>query len=234
MIDFNINNYLRISLTDVVLVCISTFLIVMFAKKFFWEKLLTLIQKRQDLIQENIDSSVAIKKQAEDVKEQYDEKLRNVSQEAHTILVSARAHADQEKQQIIKEAAERTGAKKVFIVEDISYKELLMALKNENGRKIVCNYGLDPKLGKYHRTFCEECGKSIEGKAPIFKCNRCGSEHVTMGVFDRIEVIKDKKETKSPKFRPPYVYQIPLTFMPGLGKKTIEKLLDNFETEMNI
>ena len=38
------------------------------------------------------------------VKEQYDEKLRNVSQEAHTILVSARAHADQEKQQIIKEA----------------------------------------------------------------------------------------------------------------------------------
>ena len=104
MIDFNIDNYLRISLTDVVLVCISTFLIVMFAKKFFWEKLLTLIQKRQDLIQENIDSSVAIKKQAEDVKEQYDEKLRNVSQEAHTILVSARAHADQEKQQIIKEA----------------------------------------------------------------------------------------------------------------------------------
>ena len=106
MIDFNIDNYLRISLTDVVLVCISTFLIVMFAKKFFWEKLLTLIQKRQDLIQENIDSSVAIKKQAEDVKEQYDEKLRNVSQEAHTILVSARAHADQEKQQIIKEANE--------------------------------------------------------------------------------------------------------------------------------
>ena len=96
MIDFNIDNYLRISLTDVVLVCISTFLIVMFAKKFFWEKLLTLIQKRQDLIQENIDSSVAIKKQAEDVKEQYDEKLRNVSQEAHTILVSARAHADKE------------------------------------------------------------------------------------------------------------------------------------------
>ena len=121
-----------------------------------------------------------------------------------------------------------------ILVEDISYKELLMALKNENGRKIVCNYGLDPKLGKYHRTFCEECGKSIEGKAPIFTCNRCGSEHVTMGVFDRIEVIKDKKETKSPEFRPPYVYQIPLTFMPGLGKKTIEKLLDNFETEMNI
>ena len=50
----------------------------------------------------------------------------------------------------------------------------------------------------------------------------------------RIEIIKDKEKTKSPDFRPPYVYQIPLTFMPGLGGKTIDKLLNNFETEMNI
>ena len=96
MIDFNIDNYLRISLTDVVLVCISTFLIVMFAKKFFWEKLLTLIQKRQDLIQENIDSSVAIKKQADDVNVQNDEILCNLSEDAHSFLVTARAHAVQE------------------------------------------------------------------------------------------------------------------------------------------
>ena len=71
---FNIDNYLRISLTDVVLVCISTFLIVMIAKKFFWDKLLTLNFKRQALIQENIDSSVQLKKEAEDIKEQYVEK----------------------------------------------------------------------------------------------------------------------------------------------------------------
>ena len=55
-----------------------------------------------------------------------------------------------------------------------------------------------------------------------------------MGVLDRIEMIKDKPETKSPENRPPYIYQIPLTFIPGLGNKTIEKLLDHFETEMNI
>ena len=35
-------------------------------------------------------------------------------------------------------------------------------------------------------------------------------------------------------FRPEYIYQIPLTFIPGLGGKTIEKLLDAFDTEMNI
>ena len=104
-------------------------------------------------------------------------------------------------------------------LEDISYKELMKAIKREDGRKIVCNYGLDPKLGKYHRTYCEVCDKRIEGNPPVTKCDTCDSRNITMGVFDRIEIIK---------------YQIPLTFIPGLGGKTIDKLLDNFETEMNI
>ena len=72
----------------------------------------------------------------------------------------------------------------------------MMALKNEGGRKILANYGLDPKLGKYHRTFCEKCGKPIEGIAPVLHCQDCDSSNITMGVFDRIEVIKDKKETQ--------------------------------------
>ena len=119
-------------------------------------------------------------------------------------------------------------------IEDISFKEFVMALKNQEGRKIVANYGLDPKLGKYHRTYCEVCNKNIPGDAPVTHCDTCDSRNITMCVYDRIEIIKDKKETKSPDFRPEYVYQIPLTFIPGLGGKTIEKLLDTFETEMNI
>lgn len=119
-------------------------------------------------------------------------------------------------------------------VEDISFKEIVKALKNEDGRKVISNYGLDPKLGKYHRTYCDNCNNTIETKEPVSKCPNCGSQKVTFGVFDRIELIKDKSKTKSPKNRPPYVYQIPLTFIPGLGQKTIDKLLANFETEMNI
>ena len=121
-----------------------------------------------------------------------------------------------------------------MLVEDISFKEIVKALKNEDGRKIIANYGLDPKLGKYHRTYCDDCNNTIETKEPVEKCPLCGSSNVTFGVFDRIELIKDKKETKSPENRPPYIYQVPLGFIPGVGGKTIEKLLDNFETEMNI
>ncbi len=119
-------------------------------------------------------------------------------------------------------------------VEDISFKEIVKALKNEDGRKIVANYGLDPKLGKYHRSFCEDCNDSIEIDDVATVCPKCGGQNITFGVFDRIELIKDKKETKSPENRPPYIYQVPLSFIPGVGGKTVEKLLSHFETEMNV
>ena len=121
-----------------------------------------------------------------------------------------------------------------MLVEDINFKEIVKALKNEDGRKIVTNYGLDPKLGKYHRSFCEDCNDSIEIDEAATICPKCKGKNITFGVYDRIELIKDKKESKSPKNRPPYIYQIPLSFIPGVGGKTVEKLIDHFENEMNI
>ena len=104
MIDFNIDNYLRISLTDVVLVLISTCLIILIAKHFFWDKLLAFLQKRQDLIQENIDSSVRIREQAQATKDEYDAKMKDAGKEAHSIIESAKAIGEQEKTQIIQDA----------------------------------------------------------------------------------------------------------------------------------
>lgn len=120
-----------------------------------------------------------------------------------------------------------------LLVEDVSFKEIFKAIKGEDGRKIICNYGLDPKLGKYNRSFCEDCNCSIETPAPALKCDKCGGTNITMGVFDRIEMIKDQEST-SPSFRPEYHYQVPLQFMPGVGNKAIEKLLSAFGTEMTI
>lgn len=119
-------------------------------------------------------------------------------------------------------------------VEDISFKEFVKAVKNEDGRKVIANYGLDPKLGKYHRSYCENCQKAIEIDEAATKCPICGKEKIIFGVFDRIELIKDKEKSQSPKNRPEYIYQVPLTFIPGVGGKTIDKLIDTFETEMNI
>ena len=60
-----------------------------------------------------------------------------------------------------------------MLMESPSFKEFIKVLKNEDGRKIVANYGLDPKLGKYHRTFCEKCGKQLPDEAKF--CNKCGA-----------------------------------------------------------
>ena len=119
-------------------------------------------------------------------------------------------------------------------VEDVSFKELVMALKNEQGRKILANYGMDPKLGKYNRTFCEKCNKRIVGNPPVVSCPDCDSKNITMGVYDRVVLLRDKTKSISPKNRPPYNYQIPLGFIPGVGPKMIDKLLQVFGTEMTI
>ena len=37
-----------------------------------------------------------------------------------------------------------------------------------------------------------------------------------------------------PANRPRYVYQVPLEFIPGIGKKTLDRLLLRFGTEMSI
>lgn len=119
-------------------------------------------------------------------------------------------------------------------VEDISFKEIVKALKNEDGRHVIANYGLDPKLGKYHRSFCEDCNETIEIDDVATACPKCNGTNITFGVYDRIELIKDKEQTKSPEDRPPYIYQVPLSFIPGVGGKTVEKLIEHFGTEMNI
>ena len=54
-----------------------------------------------------------------------------------------------------------------------------------------------------------------------------------VGVLDRLQQIKDPGY-KSTVERPPYHYQIPLEFIPGIGPKTIDKLLKVFGTEMNV
>ena len=122
----------------------------------------------------------------------------------------------------------------IIELEEANFKEILLALQRKEGRKIIANYGLDPKLGKYHRTFCEICNYTTTSKPPIYKCEKCGSDKVVKGVFDRIVEIGDCQQSFSPPHRPPYFHQVPLEFVPGVGKKTLEKLFSYYGTEMHI
>lgn len=121
----------------------------------------------------------------------------------------------------------------VFLMEGLNYEEWLMALKGEKERKILANYGLNPKLGKYHRSYCLECDERIDGEPPQLLCHKNSKHKILMGVLDRLELIKDRSEPCLEE-RPPYHYQIPLDFLPGVGPKTINRLIDAFGSEMNI
>lgn len=124
MIQFNIDNYLRISPSDVILVLISTFLIVLFAKHFFWNKILAFVKKRQDLIQANIDDSEKIKKEALDEKAVYDAKLKGAGQEAHEIIEEARATASEQKAQILQDAHQQAARINEAAKEEIEREKL--------------------------------------------------------------------------------------------------------------
>lgn len=108
-----------------------------------------------------------------------------------------------------------------------TFLEWKKALKNEGGRRIVTNYGMDPELGKYYESVCLQCERQVEEGT----CQYCGSTKVVKGVSTRINELSTAKVKPN---RPEYIHHVPLEYIPGLGPKTLERLLDHFGTEMTI
>lgn len=113
------------------------------------------------------------------------------------------------------------------------FSEFAKALLRKEGRKIFRNYGLDPRLGKYHRSFCAKCG-NINAGALTDECPVCNGRTMVTGVLERTGAISDYDIPNHPGFRPPYNYQIPLEFIPGLGPRSRQRLIERFGSEMNV
>ncbi|MFA1821613.1 endonuclease Q family protein [Virgibacillus oceani] len=116
-------------------------------------------------------------------------------------------------------------------MKEASFKEFEWALHQVDGRKIVNNFGMNPKLGKYHTTVCNQCFEPLT--SDTVECPVCHSRKIIKGVSERILELKDIA-TDNSKNRPPYLYQVPLEYLPSLGPKTFEKLLTRFGTEMKV
>lgn len=117
-----------------------------------------------------------------------------------------------------------------------SFTELVMALREEEGRCVAANYGLDPRLGKYHRTYCTTCGRRVEGEPPVLACPVDPDHPLVLGVLDRIYLYQEQQAglKRVARRRPPYIHQVPLQFVPGLGPQAMAKLLAHFGTEMGV
>lgn len=58
-----------------------------------------------------------------------------------------------------------------FDMDNPSFDEILLALNRKNGRKVILNVGLNPKLGKYYTMFCYKCRRRILFKKTKKKVN---------------------------------------------------------------
>ena len=167
---------------------------------------------------------------ADRIRELADKKFLTNS-DAHSLPKVAREYNTFEMENISFESF-----KKVLGYEDEIQNDNKEAKSNSKNRNktlnyIVCNNGMYSRLGKYNKTYCDmcECVSEIEDG----KCKKCGSKKIVKGVEDRVLEIADGKSI-SPKNRPEYIYKIPLEYIPKLGKKTKEKMLELYGTEMNI
>jgi len=94
--------------------------------------------------------------------------------------------------------------------------------------RVLANYGLDPRLGKYHRSFCRDCRRRLTGDPPVTGCGDAG-HRVIKGVLDRIYELELRQAGSDE--RPPYIHQLPLAQLPGVGRagrKRLRALGDEF------
>lgn len=102
--DINISNYLRINLQDMALVLISTALIILIAKKFFWKYAQAYLDGRSAFVAGELEAAQDNRQQSEQMKSEYEEKLANAHDEAVGIIESAKHKAGVEANQILEQA----------------------------------------------------------------------------------------------------------------------------------
>ncbi|MDQ7822698.1 MAG: endonuclease Q family protein [Candidatus Eremiobacteraeota bacterium] len=124
----------------------------------------------------------------------------------------------------------------ILAIEAPTFQEMVLAFRRVQGRSLVANFGLDPRLGRYHRSYCTSCRQVATGPPPILSCPLCGARggSFAKGVLDRAREIGDFQEPRHPDHRPPYHHQIPLELVPGLKSALMARLIEHFGSEMAV
>lgn len=93
-------------LHDAVLTAVSVFFLFLLLSYLLFDPVHEMLKKRREKIQSDIDSAKKDKEDADALKTEYEEKLKNVSVEADEILSEARKRATTNENHIIAEAKE--------------------------------------------------------------------------------------------------------------------------------
>jgi len=104
-------------------------------------------------------------------------------------------------------------------LQELSYKDLCLAICRKDGRSVKQNVGFFPAEGKYNQTACSRCYRHFtlaEKDELMGRCPACGGR-IKLGVWDRVNLLADHETPVHPDHRPPYLHIIPLAEIVALA-----------------
>jgi uncharacterized protein (TIGR00375 family) len=129
---------------------------------------------------------------------------------------------------------------------EISYPEIIKAIKEKDPQKFLYTIEFFPQEGKYHYDGHRTCGVSLspqESKKYNNICPNCGRP-LTIGVLNRVDSLADKAEGFKPENTIPFKSLVPLAEIIAdalnvmVGTKQVEKeyknLIEKFENEFKV
>lgn len=91
---FDIDSYLRISLSDMLLVAISTLLLTAAGKVLFWDKVSAYLTSRRQIMRQEMDEAMMMRAKADRLKALRQQQLEEAQAKAAHIVQTAREEAD--------------------------------------------------------------------------------------------------------------------------------------------
>ena len=91
---FDIDSYLRISLSDMLLVAISTLLLTAAGEVLFWDKVSAYLTSRRQIMRQEMDEAMMMRAKADRLKALREQQLEEAQAKAAHIVQTAREEAD--------------------------------------------------------------------------------------------------------------------------------------------
>lgn len=95
---------LNLSITEMIFTVVNLFILYFLLKKFLFKPVTAMIERRQQEIENDIATAASQKKQAEQVLQDYNNKLSGADAEADALIAKAKTHAEQQYQAMMQHA----------------------------------------------------------------------------------------------------------------------------------
>ena len=116
-------------IVDAMFMIVAIFVLFLVVGNKLFNPIRSILQKRQDKIQNELETAASDMKKAEELKAQYEEKLKAIDKEADTILSEARKRALANENKIVAEAKELL--KEPVLRQNLKSKKLQMKLRKK-------------------------------------------------------------------------------------------------------